>query len=130
MKIFVSSGKLIYSENPDKLILEVDQGLSDFYFSMVPKCVGLKKQYYPAHISVVRNVIVPNKAFWKKYEGNIINFTYEDYIYNDELYYWLHVFSSELEDIRKELGLKPSGDVTLSPDGRHKFHITIGNLKK
>lgn len=37
IKTFVSSGVLIYSENPDKLILEVDQGLSDFHFSMVPK---------------------------------------------------------------------------------------------
>lgn len=112
MKTFVSSGKLIYSDNPDKLIVEVDQGLSDFYFSTVPKAVRLKKQFYPAHVSVIRNVIVPNKAFWNKHEGRIISFVYEDYVYNDELYYWLHVFSYELEDIREKLGLKPSGDVT------------------
>jgi len=47
------------------LILEVDQGLSDFYFSTIPKSIGLKKQFYSAHVSVVRNVIVPKKSFGK-----------------------------------------------------------------
>ena len=50
-------------------------------------------------------------------------------VYNDETYYWLNVFCKDLEEIREELGLTKSGDVSLSPDGRHKFHITIGNSK-
>ena len=51
-------------------------------------------------------------------------------IHNDELYYWLNIYSEELEEIRSELGLLPYGDVTESPDGRHRFHLTLGNLKK
>lgn len=129
MKTFTCAGQLIYSENPDKLIVEVDQELSNFYFSTIPKYCKVKKPFYPAHISVVRNAIVPNKEFWRKHHSKVIEFVYEDWVYNDELYYWLHVFSSELEEIRRELGLPSSGDVSLSPDGRHKFHITIGNTK-
>lgn len=127
--MFNSCGKLQYSLNPIKLILNVDSDISKYYFSLIPKYIKLNKQMFDPHISVIRNVNPPNLHFWGKYENKEINFQYESYIYNDELYYWLHVFSTELEEIRTELGLTPSGDVTKSPDGRHKFHITLGNLK-
>lgn len=129
MKIFKSTGTLIYSDNPLKLILSVDQGISDFYFSIVPKTFKIQKQMYPAHVSVVRNSSVPHTQFWEKYQNKVLEFDYEDMVYNDERYYWLNVFCKELEEIREELGLSRSGDVSLSPDGRHKFHITIGNSK-
>lgn len=129
MKIFSSTGTLVYSDSPLKLILSVDQGISDFYFSTVPKTFKIRKQMYPAHVSVVRNSSVPKYEFWGKYSGKVIEFEYEDMVYNDETYYWLNVFCKDLEDIREELGLTKSGDVSLSPDGRHKFHITIGNSK-
>ncbi len=35
----------------------------------------------------------------------------------------------ELEAIRVELHLRPTSDWTRSPDNRHRFHSTIGNLK-
>jgi hypothetical protein len=127
--MFQSSGKLKYSIDPIKLILQVDRGISDYYASTVPKYIKLKRQAFPAHISVVRNATPPNMEFWNKYDGNEINFQYENYIYNDNTYYWLNCYSVELENIRSELGLQPYGDVTLSPDFKHRFHITIGNVK-
>jgi hypothetical protein len=128
--MFVSTGTLQYSLNPTKLIVEVDPGISDFYRSLIPKYLHVKPQMYDAHISVVRKIDPPNMQFWGKYQCKKLVFKYEHFIYNDELYYWINVNSLTLEKIRTELGLKPFGDVTSSPDGRHKFHITLGNLKK
>lgn len=127
--MYTSSGVLVYSQNPTKLIVEVDSEIARYYYSLVPKYVKLNKPMFTAHISVVRNIEPPNMQFWGKYQGVLIEFQYESFIYNDELYYWLNVYSLELEEIRMELGLKPFGDVTWSPDGRHKFHMTVGNLK-
>jgi hypothetical protein len=128
--MFYSLGTLKYSINPYKLIVEVDQELSDYYRSMVPAYVNLKKPMYPAHISVVRKETPIHLDDWALYEGHRVLFEYENIIYNDETYYWLNAWSLELEIIRKELGLDPTSEITYSPDGRHKFHITIGNLKK
>ena len=123
-----SKGKLIYSLNPTKIILEVDQGIADYYRSTIPKYFKVNKPLYGAHISVVRKENV-NMNYWNKYNLKEIEFEYRNYIYNDELYWWLNSYSKELEDIRIELGLTGTSDITKSPDGRHKFHITIANNK-
>ena len=125
-----SIGILKYSDNPYKLIVEVDEEISRYYRYLVPKFINLKKQAFPAHISVVRKEIPLNTEFWKKYNNIEINFIYENIIYNDNTYYWLNAFSPKLEKIRLELGLPNISDITCSPDKKHKFHITIGNLKK
>lgn len=127
--MFKSSGMLKYFNDPYKLILEVDQGISDFYRKLIPKYIKLNKQLYGAHISIVRKEIPSNINKWKKYQNRIIEFEYENIIYNDETYYWLNAYSSNLEYIRKELGLQTTSEITRSPDGKHKFHITIGNTK-
>lgn len=129
MAIFKSSGYLRYSKDPYKLIVEVDQSISDYYRSFVPKYVKLNKQAYPALLSVIRKEHVPLMKFWNKYEGHQVEFEYENIIYNDELYYWLNAWSEKLEEIRYELGMKKTSHITYSHDGRHRFHITIGNLK-
>lgn len=127
---YTSYGVLRYSSNPHKLIVEVDQGISDFYMSLVPKYVNLRKQAFGAHISVIRNEELPLIENWGKYDRDSILFEYENVIYNGELYYWLNAWSPRLEEIRAELGMPTTSHITYSQDGRHKFHITIGNLKK
>jgi hypothetical protein len=127
--MFYSTGTLAYSDNPYKLILEVDQGLSDYYRSLIPKFIKINKQMFAPHISVIRNENITNFSFWNRHQGQIVIFEYENYIYNDELYYWLGAYSKQLEQIRLELGLTPTSFITESPDSGHKFHITLGNLK-
>lgn len=128
MKLFQSSGILHYGEN--KLIVEVDRELAKYYFALVPKSINLQPQRYAPHISVVRKETPPNKQYWDKYEGEIIEFLYEPYVYNDEVYYWLNTFCNRLERIRLELGLPISSQYTRPPSGFDKcFHITIGNTK-
>lgn len=127
--MFSSVGTLEYSENPYKLIVSVDDNIGRYYYSFIPKYVYARIQMYPSHISVVRKEIPKNMLAWRKYQGQEISFEYEPFIYNDETYYWLNAYSPTLEDIRVELGLAPRSRYTYSPDGRHKFHITIGNTK-
>lgn len=126
---FNSTGILKYSDNPYKLVVDVDEETSRYYRSLIPKYYCVAPQKYSAHISVVRKENPINIQNWNKYQGKLIQFSYENIIYNDEVYFWLNVFSQELEDIRVELGLESTSILTKSPDGKHKFHSTIGNIK-
>lgn len=127
VNLFKSIGVLHYVD--DKLFVETDRDLSKYYFGLVPKTVKLHPQRYAPHISVVRNE-VPDMECWKKYESEKIEFMYESYVYNGEVYYWLNVFCSRLEEIRVELGLPVSSEYTRPPDGFSKcFHMTLENVK-
>lgn len=129
---FKSVGRLRYERNPLKVILSIDQDIVNYYFALVPKYVWprLNRQKWRAHISVVRNAKPRNMEVWKKHEGKLVEFEYDSFIRNDQMYYWLNAFSPALEEIRKELGLPVADGFTRSPDGSHRFHITIGNLKQ
>lgn len=130
---FKSTGCLRYSKNPLKLILSVDQGIVDYYYSLIPRWTWprVNRQKFKAHISVVRNVIPDQKhmKLWGKYEGRIIEFEYDPFVMNDGTYYWLNAFSPALEQVRIELGLPIADKFTRAPDGSHRFHITVANNK-
>jgi hypothetical protein len=129
--MFTSVGRLEYSDNPYKLIVRVDPEIVRYYFEQVTKIghIDLNRQRWPPHISVVRKEVPVNKSAWNKYQGSRITFNYDHYVYNDHVYYWLNAYSDQLEVIREELGLTCVSKFTQSPDGRRRFHITIGNLK-
>jgi hypothetical protein len=117
--MFESSGILKYSIQEGygyRAVLEIDQDIVDYYYSLVPKYVYLKRSLYPAHISVVRKEI-PLK--WLIREGHEVTFTYYPVVYNDGKYWWLDVKSEGLNILREELGLCQ----------RDTFHITVGNTK-
>ena len=127
--MFKSSGTLRYSQDPIKLVVNVDDNISNYYRSLIPKYIKIQKPMYPAHISVVRKCIPRNMWNWAKYDGLEVSFQYENIIHYDELYFWLNVYSIELESIRTELGLELWGGVSLSCGFNHMFHITISNCK-
>ncbi len=129
---FKSTGRLRYSRNPLKLILSVDQGISDYYFAMIPKYVWprINRQKWKAHISVVRKATPKNMDAWGRHEGKLITFEYDTFIRNDDTYWWLNAFSPDLEQVRLELGLPIADQYTRAPDGSHRFHITIANCKQ
>jgi hypothetical protein len=131
--LYQSKGILRYSivDIGYKLIVEVDQGISDFYRRLIPKARYVKPQMYSAHISVVRRETPPNLEFWGKYDGEEIEFWYDTDIKWGKVYYWLNTFSERLEFIRTELGLPVSSEYTRPPEGFIKcFHCTIGNTKE
>lgn len=126
--IYSSIGTLHYE--PTKLIVQVDQELSDYYRKLIPKYIENRPQLYPAHISVVRKEIPVNKQFWGKYEGQDVEFFYEPFIHSGKFYFWLNVFCVKLEEIRLELGLPVDSPFTRPPDSFLKvFHITLANSK-
>ncbi len=127
--MFSTLGTLVYSENPYKLIVQLDNNIGLLYRSLCPKYFNIKPPKYPTHISVVRNEIPTRLFIWRKYQNKEISVNYNNYIFNDNIYFWLEAFSKELENIRLELGLENISKYTQSPDKKCKFHITIGNLK-
>lgn len=129
-RMFNSTGILKYHNNPYKLIVEIDQNICDYYRSLIPKWIKTNRQMYSAHISVVRNEVPVNLEHWGKYEGEEIEFLYENEIKFGAVYCWLNVWCKRLEEIRLELGLPVSSPYTLPPEGFAKcFHSTLGNFK-
>lgn len=51
------------------------------------------------------------------------------YIHTDGIYFWLNVYSKDLEILRTELGLEKTSKLSRPPSEEECFHITIGNLK-
>ncbi len=127
--MFVGQGKIEYHNDPLKIIVSVDQEMVNYYRQLIPKYKRVYKQRYPGHISVVRNERPENYRVWYKHSSRLIEFQYNNVIYNDEVYYWLEVVCPQLEDIRAELGLPNTSQWTKSPTGGHSFHITLGNVK-
>ena len=130
--LYKANGILRYSvvDVGYKLIVEVDQGLADYYRALIPKYKEVNRQRYGAHISVVRKEVPPNLEKWGEYEGEEIEFWYDNTIHNGQVYWWLNCFSKRLEEVRTELGLPVSSLYTRPPDSFVKcFHLTLGNVK-
>lgn len=131
-ELFEETGTLKYGKTK-RLVIEVPQGLADYYRSLIPKWKQVNKQAFPAHITVIRagKEFPTNKEVWGKHEGKEVAFSYEPHVYEGTVYYWLNCFCTELEEIRKELGLPVTSEYTLPPEGFVKcFHCTIGNKKE
>lgn len=130
--MFESTATVRYG--PDiRIIAEVDQGISDFYRSLIPKYYYANPMRYMAHITIVRtNKESPTdlKA-WGKYEGLQIKFQYKSYIHFDGTYFWLNAYSEDIGAIRKELGLPIfRDDRAFGGVLRQEYHITIANTKE
>jgi len=121
--------KIEYSVR-SRIVAWVDKELVRYYRSLIPKAKYIQPQMYPGHITVVRSYpieIVPNRELWGRHEGRIIAFNYNGIVHFENPYYYLKVWSKELNDIRTELGMTKFRVL------RNKmvdcFHITLGNIK-
>jgi hypothetical protein len=129
---FPSSGELRYSIQEGygyRLVVDVDPGIHQLSRALIPKSARVARPMYPPHISVVRKQVPTILEAWGKHEGRVVEFEYDNWIFNDETYWWLRVYSKELEEIRVELGLLPHSHWTVGPDGERCFHTTVGNNK-
>ena len=128
--LFESSGYIKYSKDPYKVILTVDQGIADFYRSLVPKTRYIQRQMHGAHASIVRNQTPIRMKYWGKHENTLTNFYYDNIIHWCDTYYWINIYCRLGERIREELCL-PIYKSNDAPDGfTQKFHVTIGNCKQ
>jgi hypothetical protein len=125
--LWPSTGVLRYSVEPKvgrKLIVEVDPAIVELARALVPKWVRLNRQKYRPHISVVRWETPSDLTRWGAYEGEEVEFLYSSIVQFDDVYWWLDVQSTRLNEIRVQLGL-PEWRT-----GRDGFHLTIGNTKE
>jgi hypothetical protein len=113
-----------------KAVIRVDQGISDYYRSLIPAYFYAQPQLYPAHITVVRTRIEdPDFNYWRKYQGETITFEYNGVVQYGQKYFYLDVFSDRIGDIREELGLPRFRFTELGAE-RGCYHLTIANRKQ
>jgi hypothetical protein len=130
-----SKGTLKYENTTSgyRAVVEIDQGIADYYRSLIPKYMTANKQSWPSHITVVRTgVEYPlHMNHWRAYHNEVVDFIYSSVIHMDGHYYWLNCFSRRIDEIRSELGLTIKSRVTIPPDGYSKcYHITLANRKQ
>lgn len=105
------------------LVIDCDPEIGRFYRSLYTKfhydTQFLQRPSWKEHITVVRNEEPEDKSAWEKYNGQIVKFSYNPVIENDDKYFWLNVKCDFLFEIRLELGL--------NKDPEFPFHLTIGN---
>jgi hypothetical protein len=128
--LFTSTGRLRYGRNSWRLQVDTDQELADYYRALLPKAWYAQRGRYPAHITVSRNEEPVNKAAWKQYDGQEVEFFYCPGVKEGKIYYWLDVYCVRLEEIRLELGL-PAVNLYEPPlpGFRKRFHMTCANIK-
>lgn len=125
-----SEGTLDYSVTDGyyRLVVLVDRELHRFYRSLIPPYYTCRPQRYPPHITVVRGEN-PKTGVWGKYQGTLVEFSYDSFLHHDGVYWWFNCFSDRLTQVRLELGLPSSYRLTRPPDGTECFHSTVGNSK-
>lgn len=119
-----SQGKLHYHSK--WLMLYTDDEIGRYYralFKTQEPWIRFNLPMHGTHITVVpgKYETPPKMELWGKYEGEIIDFTYDNDVTNLGNYYWLRVYCPRIEDIREELGLPRTLPVP--------WHMTIGNTK-
>ena len=130
--MFQTTAIVKYQSGP-KAVAVIDQNISDYYRSLIPKYYYPNPQLYQAHITIVRTKkeVPANLDLWGKHEGRKILIDYDPYIYYVQPYFYLNAQSNEIGDIREELGLpRFRDDRAFGGVLRYEYHITIANTKQ
>ena len=129
--MFHSSGKLVYSDDGRRVVVEVDPEIARYYRSLIPKSIKWQVPLYTPHITVVRTGLegIYDKSLWGHCNGEVIRFNYDPYICIGNKYIWLDAHSSRLTEIRGDLGLPRKRIPHPLGTGVPCFHITIANMK-
>jgi hypothetical protein len=78
----------------------------------------IQKTAWGSHVSIIRGEEPKNKQFWKKYQGKIVQFSYNGEVLTNDIYCWLAIDCEQVLDIREELGLSRTPVFGL--------HLTLG----
>lgn len=125
---FKAFGILRFCKETSKLYVEIENEFSKLYRAFLPKSISWNIPKFNPHISVIRN----EEFSTQKIENLIdkeIEFECSSNIQIGEVYIWLNVFSSDLEEIRVLCGLKNHSELSKPPCGSNNFHVTIANRK-
>lgn len=126
--MYHSHGIIRYDAKEHWVRVEVDQGLVDYYWALIPKYFNVVRPRWKAHVSVVRPEDgVTDLSKWGRMEGQIARFVYDPTILYEKGFWWFNLWSVEMENIRRELGLSCKSRITIPPPGYVKcFHCTVG----
>lgn len=120
--LLTSYGILSYGVN--RVTLELGWDFGNFYYSLLPKSLGVNKQKYSAHITVIR-CVVEGYPKERLFDGEKVEFSYGPEVFFDQKYYYLNCHSERIGDMRELLGYTRFRFM----DGLRCYHIAIGNVK-
>jgi len=126
--MFYSYGIIRYDKSDgDRVTVSVEQSIADYYYALIPKYYRTVKPRWPAHVTVVSPIDpIIHWDKWRNKESQIASFVYDPTILYENSYWWFNLWSIEMEDIRKELGLTIKSRITIPPPGYSKcFHCTL-----
>ena len=119
--LFTSKAQLFYYTK--WIIADCDPGIMEYYSWLYWRRHGIKllKPMHGSHISIVRGEEEGIDCGWWKsrMDGPMVEFSYSIEMREQETYVWLDVFSSELEEVRTDLGLSNTPPT-------FNFHLTLG----
>lgn len=115
----------IIEVSPQKIVVKIDKGITDYYYSLIPLSFVARKPLYSAKITVVRSFPIEKFAYelGRQFDGRTISVEYDGCLQYSQPYFYLNCWSKEIGEIRKELGLPEFRN------GFKNYHITIGNVK-
>lgn len=131
MSVYKSQGKIKYDPRIERgtfqpwwVILQCDRELLRYYQHIYQTLYWKKLQtaMWGAHASIVRGEKPKDLDAWKRFDGKIIEFSYEyeGGFHTNGQHFWIKVWSEEFSEIRKSLGL--------SEAPRVPYHLSIGAL--
>jgi len=126
--MYFSSGIIHYdTSDGNRVTVSVEKSIGEYYYALIPRYYRVLKPRWNPHVTVVSpidEIIYPEK--WGDREGQIANFVYDHIVLYEKGFWWFNLWSIEMEDIRKELGMSIKSRVTIPPEGYTKcFHCTV-----
>jgi len=117
-----SIGSLRYGNSSWYAVLdccpELGRLYRELFYRSVYKTRKIQATLWGSHITVIRDEEPVNKELWKKYECELIEFTYSPIAECNRYYHWIPIICPRLDEIRTELGL---------PSPEYPYHLTFGN---
>jgi hypothetical protein len=127
--MFASSGVIHYdTSDGNRVTVSVDKAIGEYYYALIPKYYRVLKPRWNPHVTVVSPVdeIVHPEA-WGLREGQIANFVYNHEVFYEKGFWWFNLWSLEMEQVRRDLGMTLKSRITIPPEGYSKaFHCTVG----
>jgi hypothetical protein len=127
--MFTSSGIINYdTSDGHRVTVSVDRDIGEYYYALIPRFYRVLKPRWNPHVTVVSPIDeVIHPEMWGAREGQRANFVYDHVVLYEKGFWWFNLWSIEMEDIRKELGMHCKSRVTIPPEGYSKaFHCTVG----
>ncbi len=127
--MFLSTGNIQYDPlkgtkhfDPWWVLLRCDDDIA-YYYAWLLKRHGIEVEpfnLWGVHVSAVKGEKPADLNLWGKLEGAELRLNYENWIrFDNGEHAWLDVYSQDLCDFRRSLGLSE----------KNKYHLTVGRLK-